>query len=159
MSVGQLRPQDIKDEIRAFKMPKVYQGQPVVWYKDGTKNANVFTIGLIIKATPANVTLLLPEFRQSRRDAVPHVNDPRLKLGTDHRENGAWDFTPYHREMLSGDGIDSTDLSGTIEQLANRLDTMQAALDALAVSSDEAEDAPAPKKKTPRRTQGASAPS
>ena len=31
-------------------------------------------------------------------ESVRHIDDPKLKINSDHRENGAWDFTEYHKE-------------------------------------------------------------
>ena len=34
-------------------------------------------------------------------DAVRHLGDPKLKINSDHRENGAWDYTDHYKKELS----------------------------------------------------------
>ena len=128
-----LRPMDIQDEVREYTMPEVYRGMPVIWYRNGSvHNLKDMTVGFIIKFTPAHVTLLLPEFRVSRRDAVPHISDPRLKLGVDHRENGAWDYTEFHKEMKKAAAVagDFAEIAEQYAQLKGAYDTLLGRLEA-----------------------------
>ena len=94
-----LRPQDIKDEVSAYKMPEAKRGMPVVWYPQGTTGTN-WKMALVGKAQEgrSNVSLFIGGTHVAIRDAVPHISDPRLKLGPDHREQGAWDYTEEYLE-------------------------------------------------------------
>ncbi len=89
-----LRPQDIQDEVQSYNMPEVKRGMPVVWYPQG-QIGSIWKMALVEKAQSgrSNVTLFVGGTHVPIRDAVPHVSDPRLKLGPDHREMGAWDYT------------------------------------------------------------------
>lgn len=90
-------PVEAVDPIHAFQMPKPCMGQPVTWWPAGTRDlpgetAFVIRVGRrnIILRTASGVCM----------ETVRHIDDPKLKLNSDQRESGAWDFTEHDKSQL-----------------------------------------------------------
>jgi hypothetical protein len=86
-------------EIDAFKAPDVLVGQDVVFYPMAHVNSRRPSLGKVIWIGQNQRIVNILETDQHGktlvREAVRHIDDPKLKLNEDQRENGAWDFTPY----------------------------------------------------------------
>ena len=65
-----------------------------MWYPQGVANRNG-KLAFVQKAQHGrnSIDVFVAGQRVSIFSACPHVTDPRLKLGVDQRENGAWDYT------------------------------------------------------------------
>lgn len=80
-----------------FVMPQPPVGQPVTWFRYGDGNRRHSELGFIYHVGARNCGLMTVSGR--RLDAVRHADDPKLRLNADQRENGAWDYTPYHKQL------------------------------------------------------------
>lgn len=89
-----VKPKDIRAEIQNYTMPRAERGMPIIWYPQGVKNRNG-KLAFVQKSQLGrnSVDVFVAGQRVSSFSACPHVSDPRLKLGVDQRENGAWDYT------------------------------------------------------------------
>lgn len=89
------------EEINAFVAPEVMIGQPVVFYPMAQINSRRPSMGTVIWIGQNNRIVDILEVDQHGktlvRECVRHVDDPKLKLNEDQRENGAWDFTPHSK--------------------------------------------------------------
>lgn len=82
--------------INAFEMPDVHRGATVLYYSSGLRDrhqsiATVIRVGarsLMVKTAEGHI-----------KEAVRHINDPKLTLNSDQRESGAWDFTEEYLFM------------------------------------------------------------
>lgn len=88
-----LRPSDIADEIAAFRQPPVMQGIPVNWYVDIHNRGRPLLAFVQLVRPGVCVDLFVPGAAYPMQEGVRHVDDPRHKLGHEHVESGAWDFT------------------------------------------------------------------
>lgn len=95
-----LTPKDIQADMQKYKQPTVYRGMPVIWHPHGIVSNRGAVVAFVTSCHPNrnNVALFIPGHRFGIRESVLHVSDPRLKLGNDQRENGAWDYTEAHLE-------------------------------------------------------------
>lgn len=93
-----VRPSDIQDEVASYTMPEVSNGLAVVWYPQGVENRSG-QLAFVSQAYDGrnNVTLFIAGHRNPLVEAVPHISDPRLQLGPDVRESGAWDYTAEYK--------------------------------------------------------------
>lgn len=82
-------------EVQEFVMPVPQVGQAVLWYRRGLKNDRGAEIKFVERINGKSVSVN-GGFRN-----VLHVDDPRLMLNEHQREDGAWEFTPYHVDMLA----------------------------------------------------------
>lgn len=89
MSVGFMPPS--QEAIQNFVMPEVKQGMPVRWYPHGEIDGRTPEIGFVVKVGGRSIVLRTASGMQ--RDTVRHIDDPKLKLSVQQRENGAWDYT------------------------------------------------------------------
>jgi seryl-tRNA synthetase len=78
-------------------MPEVAVGTQVLWYRYGRRRKQDAMVGYIIQAGARTATVFLANGR--RMDAVRYIDDPKLDLSADQREQGAWDFTEDYREL------------------------------------------------------------
>lgn len=87
------------EEINAFVAPEVLVGQDVVFYPMAHVNSRRPSLGKVIWIGQNNRIINILETDQHGktlvRECVRHMDDPKLRLNEDQRENGAWDFTPY----------------------------------------------------------------
>jgi len=97
-----LRLAHIRDEVSAYRMPLAVQGMAVAWYRFGRKGPDAL-LGFVQQARPGkpNVDLFVPANAFPYLDGVPHVSDPRLRLGREHAEFGAWDYTEDWKNQQS----------------------------------------------------------
>ena len=89
-----IKPKDIRNEISNYVMPAADRGMPIVWYPQGIANRNGKLAFVQSSHHGRNsIDVFVAGQRVSSFSACPHITDPRLKLGVDQRENGAWDYT------------------------------------------------------------------
>ena len=79
-----------QEQLDNFVMPKVEIGTTVAWYATG-KSGSIPQIGFVIRCMPRSVHILTAT--SGVKEAVRHLEDPKLKLNPEQRETGAWDFT------------------------------------------------------------------
>lgn len=84
-------------ETKQYIMPKPPRGAPVVWFVHGRKSDSP-EVGFVIKVGASSVTVQLAS--GICREAVRHIDDPRLEMNEFQRENGAWDFTEETRALV-----------------------------------------------------------
>ena len=91
-------PKPSDEAILNFRMPKAPVGLQVLWYRQGTRDTTSPEVAYMLHAGARTATLHVAT--TSRRiDAVRHVDDPKLELSPDQRENGAWDYTQEYRAL------------------------------------------------------------
>lgn len=83
-----------------FEMPEVVIGTPVTFYATGMVAGTEPRIGFVVKMSRSGRNLVLRAAGGGYYESVRHIDDPKLKINADHRENGAWDFTEYHKDSL-----------------------------------------------------------
>jgi hypothetical protein len=83
-----------------FEMPEVVIGTPVTFYANGMVEGTEPRIGFVVKMSRSGRNLVLRAAGGGYYESVRHIDDPKLKINSDHRENGAWDFTEYHKDAL-----------------------------------------------------------
>ena len=81
-----------------FEMPEVVIGTPVTFYTTGMVAGTEPRIGFVVRMSRSGRNLVLRAAGGGYYESVRHIDDPKLKINSDHRENGAWDFTEYHKE-------------------------------------------------------------
>lgn len=92
--------QKLQEEIDAFTMPKPYVGQSVVWYPAAARG-NKTEVAFVAKASHRNVVLRMASGLP--RETVYHIDDPKLKLSPDIRENGAWDLSEGDKRQAASE--------------------------------------------------------
>ena len=83
-----------------FEMPEVVIGTPVTFYTTGMVEGTEPRIGFVVRMSRSGRNLVLRAAGGGYYESVRHIDDPKLKINADHRENGAWDFTEYHKDTL-----------------------------------------------------------
>lgn len=81
---------DLQRRIDEFKQPAVDAGTQVLFWPTGYRDRSRQTTGIIERNNGRNCVIRVGA---TLHHAAPHVNDPRLTLNNDTREDGAWDFT------------------------------------------------------------------
>jgi hypothetical protein len=128
---------ELRDEIRAFVMPQVALGTPVIWRPRKGAEAE---IAYVYRVGSRNVHLATAT--KGAKEAVRHENDPKLKLNPEQREMGAWDFTDFHKQQEAEKAV----LMERLEQLERQISSLIRA--GLKPKSSVA-PTPAPKKPQP----------
>jgi len=54
-------------------------------------------------------------------DAVRHLEDPKLRINVEHRENGAWDYTDHYKKELAA----REDLGNRLARLEDLVDSQK----------------------------------
>lgn len=85
-------------ELKEYAMPQANPGMQILWYKKGVVDRTSVEVAYMLH-TGAR-TAVICSMTGRRVDAVRHVDDPKLQLNADQRENGAWDYTDDYKEML-----------------------------------------------------------
>lgn len=78
------------EAINAFEMPEVRRGATVLYYSSGLRDRHQ-SIGTVMRVGARSVMVKTAEGHI--KEAVRHIDDPKLTLNSDQRESGAWDFT------------------------------------------------------------------
>lgn len=79
-----------QEQLENFVMPRVKMGSIVEWYATG-KRGSVPQIGFVVRALPRSIHILTAT--AGVKEAVRHIDDPKLKLNPEQRETGGWDYT------------------------------------------------------------------
>ena len=86
----------MSDEARNFVAPIPDDTQFVRWYATGDPDrGGPADVALICRVDKRMVSLVVMtgNHRGKRFDSVRHISDPKLTINSDHRIDGAWDFT------------------------------------------------------------------
>jgi len=86
-----------QEQIISFEMPKVKAGTAVLFYPTGRADSHL-TVAFLVRTSRTGRNVMLKTVDGHVYDAVRHVTDPKLDINSDHRENGAWDFTDEHKQ-------------------------------------------------------------
>ena len=86
-----------QDEINGFEMPDVALGTPVTFYLNGLRDGTEPRIGFVLRISRSGRNVVIRTAEGGHYESVRHINDPKLRINSDHRENGAWDFTDFHK--------------------------------------------------------------
>ena len=91
-----------------FVMPNVTQGDTILWHKSGIRgNGTRAQTAIVLQVSGKNIDLWLLASKQFMPH-VRHVDDPRLRLNEDHREQGGWEYTVSHEaDKQWREGIES----------------------------------------------------
>ena len=89
-----------QEEIQTFKMPEVEVGTPVTFYANGLKEGTEPRIGFILRISRSGRNVVIRTAEGGHYESVRHIDDPKLQLNSDHRENGGWDFAEFHKQEL-----------------------------------------------------------
>ena len=92
--MGKIDP-ETKAAIKAYSMPKVALGTPVLWR---SRKGREPQIAFVFRVSARNVHLATA--MSGIKEAVRHEDDPKLRLNADQREMGAWDFTDHHKQQM-----------------------------------------------------------
>lgn len=85
------------EEITEFTMPEALQGTEVSFYKNGMAEGRPPELGTIVRVHNSRRTVTIQIAGGTIQQSVRHLDDPKLRINSDHRENGAWDFTPEYK--------------------------------------------------------------
>lgn len=83
----------------SFEMPRANPGMQILWYKRGFYDRTSREVAYMLHCGENTAVIISCTGR--RADAIRHIDDPKLQLNPDQRENGAWDFTDDHKEMMA----------------------------------------------------------
>ena len=81
-------------EIANYEMPSIREGAPVRWYRYGTAE-NTAVLGFVTKVKSRSVVIWTTH--GLRYDNVRHISDPKLRMDSDQRADGAWDYTEDYK--------------------------------------------------------------
>ena len=83
---------DIPEEPKAWEMPEIGRGQPVVFYYRCTVSEKNADIGFVATVGKSSIGI---SYRNQGYDECYHKDDPRLVVNPDlkHDIGGVWDFT------------------------------------------------------------------
>ena len=85
--------------MRFGRMPKPAVGDPVLWFVDGTREGPSLP-GVALEVHEQSITIVVDStIGQQLRDSVRYVEDPQLKVNEHIREFGAWDWTPFFKQV------------------------------------------------------------
>lgn len=88
------------NKVNSFRMPKAPPGIQVLWYRNGVRDKTRVEVAYMLNA--GERTASIHAMMTGRRiDSVRHVDDPKLLLSNDQRENGAWDYTDDYKEFMN----------------------------------------------------------
>jgi len=101
-----------------FDMPIVSEGTPVAFFPKGRRDNSVPRMGFVIRISRSGRNLMLRTADGAIFDAVRHLGDPKLRINSDHRENGAWDYTDHHKRETK----EREDLKNRLARIEDVLD-------------------------------------
>ncbi len=107
--MGDVSQEQLQAEL-SFQMPHVEHGEVVAWYPSGLRSRRP-EVGLCIRTADRNIHVLTA--LNGVKEAVRHVDDPKLQRNADQREMGAWDFTDAHKQRQQ----QLSDLQGKLAEL------------------------------------------
>lgn len=86
----------LQQSINEYRMPRANTGLLVLWYRNGHRDRTRVEVAYMLHAGERTATIY-SLMSQRRVDVVRHVDDPKLQLNPEQRENGAWDFTDDYK--------------------------------------------------------------
>jgi len=92
---------DIAQELAGYRMPPTFIGEPIVWYRHGQKARAIAAFCARFQSASQNIDVLIPTESEQVVESVPHISDPRLKLGVEQMENGAWDYSDGKKQAVA----------------------------------------------------------
>lgn len=92
---------DIAQELAHYKMPPTYIGEPIVWFRSAQRTRPIAGFCARFHPSSSNIDVLIPTESETVVESVPHISDPRLKLGVEQMENGAWDYSDGRRQAAA----------------------------------------------------------
>lgn len=109
----------LKEEIREYEAPEAKVGHPVLYYWQATANSRKPCLAWVtgIFGCLVDLYILADIGGPQHREAVRHMSDPKLKMNSEQRENGGWDYTPFEKKRMEEQ-----------EELDKRLRTLELAL-------------------------------
>ena len=113
-------PDQVSDEATAYEPPLARTGDEIHFYADGIVRHDA-PFGKVLKVESRNITVVIyDEYlpHGGKKEHLLHVTDPWLSERPDRRANGAWDFSPAHKERVA--------LKQLIERYGDRLVHMEA---------------------------------
>lgn len=111
---------DIAQDLAHYKMPPTYIGEPIIWYRHGQKARPIAAFCARYQSASQNIDVLIPTESEQTIESVPHISDPRLKLGAEQMENGAWDYSDGKKQAVA-DRHALEERLGKIESTLNSL--------------------------------------
>ena len=105
-----------QEQIISFEMPKVKVGTAVIFYPTGRSDSRL-TVAFMVRVSRTGRNVMLKTVDGLVYDAVRHVTDPKLDINSDHRENGAWDFTEEYKRLEENH-----------QEILNRIERLELAL-------------------------------
>lgn len=88
----------LKEKIKAFVMPRVQVGDPVLWHSDG-KHGNGTRVGFVKSVGSRNISIIIPMRGQTKEvDGVAHKDDPGVNPAQ-AADVGLWSKTPFAERM------------------------------------------------------------
>ena len=107
-----------QEEILLFEMPGIDLGTPVEYFPNAVRNSGEPRLGFVVRVSRTGRNVVIRTSDGGWFDAVRHIDDPKLQLNQDMRENGAWDRTEYDKE-----------LNKRLESIDKRIADMQSSVD------------------------------
>lgn len=98
--------QPTHEEIQTFKAPRAHFGQTVAYFVDGIKNSSRKPeLGFMYRPGERVSHIFVPTGAGGGmvREAVRHIDDPKLRMNDDQRSEGGWDFTEYDKGLVARD--------------------------------------------------------
>lgn len=121
----------VRKQIAEFSMPQATTGTLVMWYRSARRSGSDAIVAYILHCGARTAQLFLASGR--RVDAVRHIDDPKLGLNQDQREQGAWDFTPESKKFAADK-----------MELEKRVASLEKAVEALSKSKGGIKKKPGP---------------
>jgi len=104
-----------------FDMPEVDEGTPISYYANGKRDTSFPRLGFVIRISRSGRNLMLRTSDGHIFDAVRHLDDPKLRINSDHRENGAWDYTDHYKKERDA----REDLGNRLVRLEDLIDSQK----------------------------------
>src|SRR5690606_38823892 len=84
----------VRDEYSKYMQPDIRIGRQARCYPTADTSYGGSTLGWVTKNhnNTINMTLMGEGYAGTNIAEIPHISDPRLKLNSEWRANGAWDY-------------------------------------------------------------------
>jgi len=115
-------PQPFTQDQLNYRQPRCTVGTAVLWYRNGLRDRTVVEVGYMLQC--GERTSVISTSGGRRVDAVRYIDDPKLMLSPEQRENGAWDFTDDFRDRIETKQV----LKKWIDDVERRLDKLEEGL-------------------------------
>jgi hypothetical protein len=112
-----------QEEILLFEMPSVDVGTPIEYFPTAVRSGEP-RLGFVVRVSRTGRNVVVRTSDGGWFDAVRHIDDPKLQMNQDMRENGAWDRTEYDKELNKRlESIEKriSDMQSSVEFVSKRL--------------------------------------